>query len=111
METGTRRKQTTKIFPTGKAQRPQAETAFYQQEDIYWGEGSEDNSTFWSQISRVSFFTHYYPGVRIGKSTEEMYREGEREEKLCYLGTQCEVQGNGYCGEENLMGLIEGKVC
>lgn len=39
-----------------------------------------------------------------------MSREGEREEKLCYLGTQCEVKGNGCHGEGELMGSTEGKV-
>ena len=39
-----------------------------------------------------------------------MSREGEREENLCYLGTQCEVKGNGCHGEGKLMGSTEGKV-
>lgn len=42
--------------------------------------------------------------MRIWKNTAE-------EEKLCYFGTQCEVQDSGYCEEGNLMGLREDKVC
>lgn len=49
--------------------------------------------------------------MRIGNSTEELYRESGREENLCYLGTQCEVQGSGYYEQGNLMWLTEDKLC
>lgn len=73
----------------------------------------EGNSVFSRQISRVSFLNHYFPGIRIGKSTEEMYRGREREKKkkamLTWVCTQCDVAGSSFCAKANL-GLT-GKVC
>ena len=83
METGTVRKEMTKVFPTGRAQRSQEETAFYQHLVRYMGrERFSRNSTFSSQNSRVAFLKYYSAGIKIGKSTEEMYRGRVREEKL-----------------------------
>lgn len=89
MTTSTFWKQTTKLFYTEEAQRSPGGNNIFLAKKHCIGSGIQDNVTFWSQISEVSFLTEYYSEMRAGNSTEG--RTEKSKEKLCDVVIHCKI--------------------
>lgn len=100
-----------RYFVLGRYRGPKWRQYFISRKSLLRERGVRGQQHILNQTTRASFLTHYYPWMRTGNSTEELERESEREENLCYLGIQCEVQGSGHCGQGNLIWLTEEKIC